>query len=258
MSSQAAPPTAADVVRLESVRAGYGKRIVLDDVTLRIGDGVTTVIGPNGGGKSTLLKVMATLVEPVSGTVEVCGAGVDRGGGDRRRARRSIGYLEQRARFPAELSVATCLRYAAWLFHVAASRRAGAVAEAVDDFDLRSVADSSLGTLSGGTYQRVMLAAASIHRPRLLVLDEPTAGVDPEHRATIQSMLGGLARNRAVVISTHHIDDMIAFDERLIVIDGGRVRFDGGLDDLNATRSGVSSIEAVLGRLGVVHSDDSP
>ncbi len=257
MSSQAAPPTAADVVRLESVRAGYGKRIVLDDVTLRIGDGVTTVIGPNGGGKSTLLKVMATLVDPGSGTVEVCGAGVGSGDG-LRRARRAIGYLEQRARFPAELTVATCLSYAAWLFHVAASRRADAVAEAVDDFDLRSVADSSLGTLSGGTYQRVMLAAASIHRPRLLVLDEPTAGVDPEHRATIQSMLGGLARNRAVVISTHHIDDMIAFDERLIVIDGGRVRFDGGLDDLNATRSGVSSIEAVLGRLGVVHSDDSP
>jgi ABC-2 type transport system ATP-binding protein len=257
MTSQADPPTAADTVRLESVRAGYGKRVVLDDVTLRIGDGVTTVIGPNGGGKSTLLKVMATLVDPISGTVEVCGADVGRHS-DRRRARRSVGYLEQRARFPAELSVATCLRYAAWLFHVPASQRAGAVADAVDDFDLRSVVGSSLGTLSGGTYQRVMLAAAAIHRPRLLVLDEPTAGVDPEHRATIQSILGGLAHDRSVVISTHHIDDMIAFDERLVVVDGGRIRFDGGLDELNATRSGVSSIETVLARFGVVQSDASP
>jgi ABC-2 type transport system ATP-binding protein len=232
MTSQADPPTAADTVRLDSVRAGYGKRVVLDDVTLRIGDGVTTVIGPNGGGKSTLLKVMATLVAPISGTAEVCGADVGRHS-DRRRARRSVGYLEQRARFPAELSVATCLRYAAWLFHVPASLRAGAVAEAVDDFDLRPVADSSLGTLSGGTYQRVMLAASAIHRPRLLVLDEPTAGVDPQSRNAIFQNLRALAKTgTSIVYTTHFMEEAEQLCERVAILDHGRIIALGTVPDL--------------------------
>ena len=218
-------------VELAAVRAGYGRRPVLDDVSLRIHDGITVVVGPNGGGKSTLLKVIATLLRPASGTVRVFGRDPQRGA-DRRRVRRSIGYLEQDARFPPELRVIDCLRYAAWLLRVPPGERGEAVARSLTAFDLAGVAGDRIATLSGGTCQRLMLAAASIHRPALLVLDEPTAGVDPVHRAAIQSLLADAAPT--VVVSTHHLDDIVAFANRVVVVAAGRVGFDGSLADLEA------------------------
>jgi ABC-2 type transport system ATP-binding protein len=241
------------IVELRCIRAGYGKTTVLDDVSMRIVDGVTAVVGANGGGKSTLLKVMATLIAPSAGSVLVCGRDVGTAR-PRAAARRGVGYLEQRARFPADLSVGTCLRYSAWLFRVPVSERAQAFADAVREFDIAGVVDDSLGVLSGGTHQRVMLAAASIHRPRLLLLDEPTAGVDPGRRAGIQQMLRAMADSRAVVITTHHIDDIVAFADRIIVITAGRVMFDGSLEMLEhiGTGPGVERARAVQVALPVL------
>jgi ABC-2 type transport system ATP-binding protein len=244
------------VVDLSAVRAGYGRRHVLDDVSLHIRHGITVVVGPNGGGKSTLLKVIATLVAPASGSVRLFGRGV-LASRDRRQARRSIGYLEQDGRFPAELRVIDALRYAAWLLRVTTDDRAAAVARSMSAFDLGDVSGQRIATLSGGTRQRLMLAAASIHQPALLVLDEPTAGVDPVHRAAIQSVLHHAAP--AVVVSTHHLDDIVAFADRVVVISEGRLRFDGSLAELEQIGDGghdqMRSIQSALAALGgVVHA----
>jgi ABC-2 type transport system ATP-binding protein len=238
---------------LIAVRAGYRGRTAVDDVSFVVDDGITVVVGANGGGKSTLLKLIATVLAPTAGTVRVVGHDVSRSR-PRGAARRSIGYLEQDARLPSEMRVVDALRYVTWLFRIAAGRRDVAIDMALDRFDLRPHERDRLATLSGGTHQRLMLAATSIHRPRLLILDEPTAGVDPSHRTVIQSLFAADPPAPAVVMSTHHLDDIAAFADRVLVVTDGSIGFDGSLAELESAgeRSGdrMQAIQSGLARFG--------
>jgi ABC-type multidrug transport system ATPase subunit len=216
-------------VRLVRAALYHGRRPVVHGVDLTLEPGVTALVGPNGAGKSTVLRAIATLHPIASGRLELGGRPVE-GERDARRARRHLGYLEQDPSFPERFTVADAIAYAAWLHRLPAAE--GAVTRVLERFGLDAVATTELRTLSGGTRRRALLAQAVVHDPRVLVLDEPTVGMDIEHRAALCADLRSLAVDRVVVLSTHLIDDLVGLEARVVVLAQGTVAFDGGLDEV--------------------------
>lgn len=238
-------------LEVHNLTAGYGDRPVLEGVSFALDSGVVVLAGPNGAGKSTVLRVLATLL-PFEGRVTLAGHDLSRASG-RRHARSALGFLPQEAAFPDDFTVAEALAYAAWLQRIPAGRRPAAVSEALAAVDLGDRAATPLKSLSTGLRRRVFLAQAVIHRPPVLLLDEPTAGVDTEHRAGFRRLVRELAAERLVVLSTHLTEEIEFLADRIIVLGGGRVRFDGTPEELGGLAAAVGSderrVEAALRHL---------
>ncbi len=215
------------------VTAGYGGRPVIVDVSLAIEPGVTVLVGPNGAGKSTLLRALATLHEPDRGRVVLFGHDTSTRRG-RRAARRHLGFLPQEPDFPRDFTVAEMLRYVTWLQHMPHPVAETALDEARDTYDLGEYWDHKLSQLSGGTRQRAFLAQATLHDPGLLMLDEPTSGIDPAHRGRFRSEVARLGRDRAVVMTSHMMEDVERVADRVVVISGEGIGFDGTPAELAA------------------------
>jgi ABC-2 type transport system ATP-binding protein len=222
--------------------AGVGKRfrssVALADVTVDIGPGVTGLLGPNGAGKTTLLRIVATALAQDTGTVRVLGE--DPGDPARRLAvRRSLGYLPQDSGAYGGFTATAFVDYVAVLKEMTDRRtRAAEVARVLDAVGLGDRAHQRIRSLSGGMRRRVGLAQALLGRPRLLVLDEPTVGLDPEQRLRFREILGGLPPETTVLLSTHLTEDVTALCPRVVVLDRGGVRFDGPTADLAALADG--------------------
>jgi ABC-2 type transport system ATP-binding protein len=215
------------MVRLRHVEVRHRRTSVLCNLDLTLEAGVTAFVGKNGVGKSTLLRAIATLHPLAGGQLEVLGRPV-RTERDARRARRHLAYLEQDPSFPDRFTVVDAIAYAAWLHRVPTD--GGAVEAVLERFQLQGQARTRLRHLSGGTRRRVHLAQAVVHDPRILVLDEPTVGMDIEHRAMLCDDLRAFAADRVVLLSTHLIDDLVALDARVVVLGGGTIAFSGDLD----------------------------
>ena len=210
----------------EGVRHVYrGGRVALDGVDLRIGPGLFGLLGPNGAGKSTLMRVVCTLLVPTEGRVSVGGHDVI---GDRHAVRRMIGYLPQEFggwRLQRVEEVVSDLAALSGIDdRTERRRRVGEVLEAVG---LADVAGRKVKKLSGGMVRRLGVAQALVHRPAVLVVDEPTVGLDPEERLRFRSVMTELARDRVVVLSTHIVADLGAGCTDMALIDHGRVEFRG-------------------------------
>jgi ABC-2 type transport system ATP-binding protein len=173
-----------------------------------------------------LLRVLATLRRADAGRVEVGGHDVRRPSGATA-ARLQLGYLPQQPTALMHLRVREAVEYAAWLKRVPRGERADRVTAALVDLDLVHRAADRVGALSGGTRQRAHIAQAIVHGPDVLLLDEPTTGVDAEHRVELRQILRRLARGRLVVLSTHLTEDIELLADRVTGLDHGRVRFDG-------------------------------
>jgi ABC-2 type transport system ATP-binding protein len=212
----------------------YGSTAVLRDVTIRFETGVTALLGVNGCGKTTLLRTLATLQPPAAGEVVVADESLDNRGGVER-ARASLGYLDQHARFPGRYTVADAVAYSAWLHRVPRNRRAVAVAAAMEQHDLFRWRNARLSTLSGGTRRRVCIAQASVHDPAVLLLDEPSAGLDIDQRHLLRTSIGHQATSRVVVLATHDVDDVLEIADQIVILVHGSVRFAGRLDALVPT-----------------------
>lgn len=221
--------------RLINVRAlgvGYGGRPVVKEVSFSHGQGIVVLAGPNGAGKSTVLRALAALV-PFTGAVELAGHDLATATG-RRSARRRFGFLPQEATFPDDFTVTDALLYAAWLQRVPSRERPEALGRALAAVDLGDRAGQRLKELSTGLRRRVFLGQAIVHEPAVLLLDEPTAGVDTEHRAAFRRLVRSLAESRLVVLTTHLTEEIEFLADRLIVLGGGRLRFDGTPAELTA------------------------
>jgi ABC-2 type transport system ATP-binding protein len=209
------------VIETHGLTRRFGEVVAVDGVDLRVGRGeIFGCLGPNGSGKSTLMRVLLGLLAPSEGTVRVLGCRVP---DDAERLRPSVGYMTQRFSLYEDLSVRENLDFAAAVFGFAGRRRRARVAAAVADAGLGPYESARAATLSGGWKQRLALAAATIHDPELLVLDEPTAGVDPQSRRTFWEKLFDLAgEGTTIFVSTHYMDEAVRCHRLCVMRDGRR------------------------------------
>lgn len=226
-------------VALCAVRAGYARRSVLHDIDLELQTGVTALLGPNGAGKSTLMRVLVTELRPQDGHVVLDGHAVATQQ-DRRRAREHIGYLPQQFGYDARFTAREHVEYLAWMRGVARRNRPAAVDAAVAQVDLTAHARQRMGALSGGMRQRAGIAGAIVGGAELLVLDEPTVGLDPGQRAHFRDVVLRLPVPR-VLISTHLTDDVDAVAQHVMVLAAGAVVFDGSLSEFKSLGGSVEA-----------------
>jgi ABC-2 type transport system ATP-binding protein len=229
-------------VNIDQLSKSFGTRLrriqALDQVTLQINPGMFGLLGPNGAGKTTLLRIIATLLKPTHGRVTVDGFDVS----DRRQKwviKQLLGFLPQELGLYNGLSPAEFLDYIATLKNLHHPQvRVDAVARVMALTGLRTVAHQRIGTLSGGMKRRVGIAQALLGDPQLLIVDEPTAGLDPEERVRFRNLLAGLATERIVILSTHIVEDIAATCNMMAVLDQGRVCFHGAPSALIAAAEG--------------------
>ena len=219
-------------ISLRGVGRTFGATLALADVDVDLGSGVIGLLGPNGAGKTTLLRLLATALPPSQGEVRVLGRDPEVPA-ERTEIRRRLGYLPQEIGFPRGFTAFAFIDYIALLkeWSRPAARHAE-VRRVLDQVGLSDVATKRVRAMSGGQRRRVALAQALLGSPPVLILDEPTTGVDPEQRVTLRTVLAELARTSIVVLSTHQTEDVAALCERVIVLDRGRVRYDGQVTEL--------------------------
>ncbi len=218
-------------VDVDALRARYGKRVVLDDVSLRIDTGIHGLLGPNGAGKTTLMRTLATVARPDEGRVRLLGHDVARQD-DRMRARRRLGYLPQTFGYYPGFTVSEFVEYMAWLKEMPKERVPAAVDRAIERVGLSDRAKSKMKKLSGGMLRRAGIAQAIVNDPDLLLLDEPTAGLDPEQRVEFRELLRDIGATSTVVVSTHLVEDVAAACTEVTLFDNGRLIFGGAPNEL--------------------------
>ena len=212
------------------------------DLDLR--PGVTGLLGPNGAGKTTLLRLLATVSAPAGGTVELFGEGVHTGEG-RTRARRRLGYMPQEPGFHRRFTVFEFIDYVAILKeYTDRATRHEEVRRVVELVGLTDKLHARIRTLSGGMRRRLALAQAMLGDPDLLILDEPTAGLDPELRMWFRDLVSRLGADRTVLLSTHQTEDVSAVCNQVIVLGDGRARFTGSPTELAEVATGRTWVAA--------------
>lgn len=232
----------------ENVGYRYGSHIALSDINVEFESGVTGLLGPNGAGKSTLLSILATLRRPSHGVVTLSGRPLHRQGD---KLRRSIGYLPQRFDLMRWSTSLRNVAYAAWAQGISRSDCVKAAAAALEVVDLAKYASRRVSALSGGQQQRLGIACAIAHCPSVVLLDEPTVGLDPAQRVQIRNYLARIGESAIVVLSTHIVEDLALLASNVVVLDDSRVAFSGSVAsmsnaavDTTAVLSGMSHLES--------------
>src|SRR5215510_9563807 len=216
-------------------------------VDLSIGSGVFGLLGPNGAGKTTLLRTLATVSRPDSGSLTLLGRD-PANHRQRREIRRRLGYLPQTLSYYPAFTVAEFVEYFALLKEMPREQVPGAVTRAIDRVGLAGRARSRLRTLSGGMLRRAGIAQAIVNDPQLLLLDEPTAGLDPEQRVEFRALLREIGTESTVVVSTHLVEDVGAACSEVALMSGGKIVFRGTPDELTARGAGHGVGDAPLER----------
>ena len=225
---------------------GRGSEPALRRVDLEIRHGTSGLLGPNGAGKTTLIRILSTQMLPTEGQVTVDGWDLRR---DRAEVRRRLGYLPQQFGAHPGLTAAEFLDYMGRLggLHQAGQRRER-VSESLRDVGLYEVRDQRTRTFSGGMMRRLGIAQAILTEPEFLIVDEPTAGLDPEERIRFRGILGRLGRDRAILISTHIVGDISSTCEDVVVLSDGRLVFHGPPERL---------VQLAEGKSWEIHIDDA-
>ena len=227
-----------NTVTLTDLDRSYGRTVALSGVHLALSPGITGLLGPNGAGKTTMLRILATALAADRGSVRILGADPTTNDG-RVAVRRRLGYVPQETGFPLGFTAFAFVDYMAILKEwTDLPTRHEEVRRVIDQVGLSEVATKRVSALSGGQRRRVVLAQALLGRPDLLILDEPTAGLDPAQRGRLRDVLGRAGEKSTVVISTHQTEDVAALCERVVVLDGGRILFDGTVTDMVSQAAG--------------------
>jgi ABC-2 type transport system ATP-binding protein len=214
-------------VSLIGVHKRFGSTVALDGIDAAFAPGVNGLLGPNGAGKTTMLRILATVLAADQGRLEVLGRDPSTPAG-RLAVRRRLGYLPQEPGFHRQFSAFDFVDYVAILKEWADRRaRHDEVRRVLGLVGLEALMHKRISQLSGGMRRRVGIAQALIGSPDLLILDEPTAGLDPEQRLRFRELLGTHASHATVLLSTHQTDDVAALCQHVVVLLGGQVRFSG-------------------------------
>src|SRR5215468_6453707 len=232
-AAETAVTTYTWMIQARGLGVRAGRRMAIDGLDLSMDSGVHGLLGPNGAGKTTLMRSIATVLRPAAGTLTLLGQTVN-GRIDLRGLRRQIGYLPQEFGFYRRFTMREFIEYIAWLKEMPAAEIPGAVQRAIDRVGLTDRADHRMKTLSGGMVRRAGIAQAIVNDPRILLLDEPTAGLDPEQRLQFRALLREVGTDTCVIVSTHLVEDVAAACTDVVLIDAGRLVFQGVPADLSA------------------------
>ncbi|WP_226931126.1 MULTISPECIES: ATP-binding cassette domain-containing protein [Parafrankia] len=224
-----------------SYRAG---RDVFRNLTCAFQPGRTVLLGPNGAGKSTLLAVGATVLAPRTGRVTFDGRPIQQGSG-RRQYRREMAWMPQHVRPMAGLTIREQVAYVGWLKGMSKAESWREAKNALSQVGLDHRENELARALSGGQLRRVGIAQAVVHRARIVLMDEPTAGLDPAQRQVFTQLVSDLAESATVVVSTHQTEDLLESFDNVVVLDRGEVRFSGSVADYLAL---ADSPDAPVGR----------
>ncbi|HWG66324.1 MAG TPA: ABC transporter ATP-binding protein [Rhodanobacteraceae bacterium] len=213
------------MIQTENLGKRYGRFDAVAGLNLKVAPGqVLALLGPNGAGKTTSMRMIAGFLRPSSGRAVVCGHDVVR---DPIAARRALGYLPEGAPSYGELAVAEFLNFAARVRGLTGITGARRMDEMVERLQLQPVLAQTIETLSKGYRRRVCLAQALLHDPPALILDEPTDGLDPNQQREVHALIRGMARDRAIIVSTHTLDEVRSACNRVAIVAHGRLRVEG-------------------------------
>ncbi|MDN3518514.1 ABC transporter ATP-binding protein [Aquisalimonas lutea] len=221
------------MIEAEALSRHYGDLTAVDRISFEVDVGeVVGLLGPNGAGKTTILKMLTGFLEPTSGWIRVDGLEMAR---QRRAIQQRIGYLPENCPIYPDMTVIDYLDFQATLHGIAAQHRPQAVRSAIERASLKEKALAPVATLSRGYRQRTGVAQAILHHPRLVVLDEPTNGLDPSQIREMRALIRSLAEHAAVVVSTHILQEVQAVCDRVLMIRQGQLALDTKLDELGGT-----------------------
>ena len=209
------------MIKTEHLTRRYGTLTAVDDVSFEVRPGeVLGFLGPNGAGKTTTMRMLAGFVTPTSGRASICGHDV---ASDPLAAKAALGYLPEGAPSYGEMTVRRFLGFVADLRALEGARRAARLSHVIEHLQLGSVLEQTIDTFSKGFRARVGLAQAIVHDPPVLILDEPTDGLDPNQKHEVRTLINDMARDKIIVISTHILEEVDAVCTRAIIIARGRL-----------------------------------
>ena len=219
-------------VSVDRVAKRFGTTMALDGVSFETGPGITGLLGPNGAGKTTLLRVLSTVMAPSAGEVRILGRN-PASPRERLEIRRRLGYMPQEPGFHRNFTVFEFVDYVAILKEMTTRReRHAEVRRVLHSVGLKDVESKKIKALSGGMRRRVALAQALLGEPEMLILDEPTAGLDPEQRLRFRETMSHLGEDRSIILSTHQTEDVAALCPHVVVMNHGMTLFAGTPRDL--------------------------
>jgi ABC-2 type transport system ATP-binding protein len=232
------------MIEVEGLTKVFVDQPVINDVSFFVPEGqVLGFLGPNGAGKTTAMRMITAFLPPTAGRIVVAGVDLD---ADPVGLRRKVGYLPENVPLYPELRVEEYLRFRAAVEEVPRSEVGDRVAEVCDRCMIQDVRQQVIGTLSKGYRQRVGLAGALIHKPAVLILDEPTVGLDPNQIIKVRELITELGREHTVVLSTHILPEVEQVCERVAIIDRGRIVADGTPDQLRSRMVGNPRLQVEL------------
>lgn len=221
------------MIRTEALTRAYGPVVAVKEVSFEIASGeIVGLLGHNGAGKTTIMKMMTGCLEPSSGSVTINDVNV---WSQRSSVQRQIGYLPENCPLYPDMSVIDYLDYASALRGVPEQKKIEQIGYAIEKTNLKAVLEKSVSTISRGYKQRLGVAQAILNSPQILILDEPTNGLDPSQILEMRSLITELAKTATVVVSTHILQEVQAICSRVIIINDGKLALDASIRDLQAT-----------------------
>lgn len=208
-------------ITIKNLTKVYGNQKALDNVSLSIGEGeIVGLLGPNGAGKSTMMKILTCFIPPTSGDAEVCGFNIF---DNPMEIKRTIGYLSEQNPLYYDMYVREFLLFVAGIHKIEKKKRKARVEEIIELTGLTKEANKKIGALSKGYKQRVGIAQALIHDPAVLILDEPTTGLDPNQLVEVRNLIKQIGQTKTVLLSTHIMQEVEVLCTRVIIINNGRL-----------------------------------
>ena len=233
------------MIELQNVKKKFKKKQVLHGINMTIGQGIYGLLGPNGAGKTTLLRCITGIYTDYSGKILY----------DKRELNspfgRKIGYLPQKFDMFHELTLAEMMTYFAELKKIPKERRETDVRQALELVNLESNISDRIGSFSGGMIRRAGIAQAILGNPQVIIVDEPTAGLDPEERLRFKGVVSRISRDRTVILSTHIIEDVEALCDQIIMMSNGKIPYQGRIEEV----SGIAKGHVFIGEAGTLIPD---
>lgn len=232
------------MIQVQNLRKEFGAKVAVDNVSFTVNKGeVLGFLGPNGAGKSTSMRMVTGYFPPTSGSISIGGIDMLT---NPEQAKRSIGYLPENAPLYSDMTVASFLGFCAEIRGITGAAKAKAIDRVLDLCFLHRVRNQSVDTLSKGYRHRTCFAQSIIHDPDVLILDEPTDGLDPNQKHEVRQLIKNMGKNKAIIFSTHILEEVDAACSRAMIIDRGKVVADGTPEQLRKLVPGAASLDEVF------------